>query len=34
METIIKFVDIASQKQKFHQHNRSISIKNTDINKM
>ena len=31
MEKIIKFGDIESQKQKFHQHKRPISIKNNKI---
>ena len=30
----IKFGDIKIQKQKFHQHKGSISIRNTDINKI
>ena len=34
MEKIIKFDDIEIQKQKFHQHNRHISIKKIDINKI
>ena len=33
-KTIIKFGDIEIEKQKFHQHKRSISIKNIDINKI
>ena len=34
MEKIITFADIEIQKQKFHQHNGPISIKNIDINKI
>ena len=34
MERIIKFGDIEIQKQKFHEHNGLISIKNIDINKI
>ena len=33
-KTIIKFGDIEIQKQKFHQHKGSISIKNIDINEI
>ena len=32
-KTIIKFADIEIQKQKFHQHKRSISIKNIILKK-
>ena len=32
-EKIIKHGDTETQKQKFHQHKRAISIKNIDINK-
>ena len=32
--TLIKFGDIEIEKQKFHQHKRTISIKNIDINKI
>ena len=34
MEKVIKFDDIETQKQKFHQHKEPISIKNIDINKL
>ena len=34
MEKVIKFGDIEIQKQNFHQHEGTISIKNTDINKI
>ena len=34
MEKNIKFGDMEIQKQKFHQHKGSISIKNIDINKI
>ena len=34
MEKIITFGDIEIRKQKFHQHNSPISIKNIDINKI
>ena len=33
-KTVIKFDDIKILKQKFHQHKRSISIKNVDIDKI
>ena len=33
-EAIIKFGDIEIEKQKFHQHERPISMKNIDINKI
>ena len=33
-KAIIKFGDIEIEKQNFHQHKRSISIKNIDINKI
>ena len=33
-KTIIKFGDIEIKKQKLHQHERPISIKNIDINKI
>ena len=33
-KTIMKFGDIEIEKQKFHHHKRSISIKNVDINKI
>ena len=33
-KTIIKFDDIKTPKQKFHQHKRPISIKNVDIDKI
>ena len=33
-KTIIKFGDVAIQKQKFHQHKRPVSMKNIDINKI
>ena len=33
MEKIIKHGDTETQKQKFHQHKRAISMKNIDINK-
>ena len=33
-KTIIKFGDIETEKQKFHQLKRPISIKNIDINKI
>ena len=33
-KTIIKYVDIEIKKQKFHQHERPISIKNEDIDKI
>ena len=33
-KTIIKFGDIEIEKQKFHQHKRSILIKNIDIKKI
>ena len=31
---IIKFGDIETEKQKFHQNKRPISIKNIDVNKI
>ena len=34
LEKIIKLGDIEIQKQKFHQHEGPISIKNIDINKI
>ena len=34
MEKVIRFDDIETQKQKFHQHKEPISIKNIDINKL
>ena len=34
MEKTIKFGDIEIKQQKFHQHKESISIKNTDINRI
>ena len=34
MEKIIKFGDIETEKQKFHQHKETVSIKNIDINKI
>ena len=34
MGKVIKFDDIETQKQKFHQHKEPISIKNIDINKL
>ena len=33
-KTIIKFGDVDIEKQKFHQHKKSISIKNIYINKI
>ena len=33
-KTVIKFGDVKSTKQKFHQHKLPISIKNIDINKI
>ena len=33
-KTIIKFGDTEIEKQKFHQHKRTISEKNIDINKL
>ena len=33
-KTTIRFGDIEIKKQKFHQHKRSISAKNIDINKI
>ena len=33
-KTVIKSGDIEIEKQKFHQHEKPISIKNIDINKM
>ena len=33
-KTIIKFGDIESEKQKFCQYKRSVSMKNIDINKI
>ena len=34
MKKIIKFGDIETKTQKFHQHKKPISIKNIDINKI
>ena len=34
MEKIVKFGDIETRKQNFHQHKELISIKNIDINKI
>ena len=34
LEKIIKFGDIETEKQTFHQHKKPISIKNIDINEM
>ena len=34
MEKIVKFGDIESGKQNFHQHKEPISIKNIDINEI
>ena len=33
-KTFIKLGDIENEKQKFHQHKRSISMKNIDISKI
>ena len=34
MEKVIKFGDIEIQKQELHQHKRTVSIKNVDVNKI
>ena len=34
MEKIIKFDDIEIEKEKFHQHKETVSIKNVHINKI